>query len=166
MSQSNPPDFRVGIGFDAHLLVAGRRLILGGVHIPHHLGLAGHSDGDVLVHAMMDALLGAAGLGDKGSQFPSDDPRYKDISSLLLLSAVADLVQSGGWRISNVDATMLAQNPRLGPFVETMREQVAAALSIPVQRIGIKVTTTDHLGFVGREEGIAASAVASIVTGL
>ena len=159
-------DFRVGIGFDAHPLVAGRRLVLGGVHIPHHLGLAGHSDGDVLVHAMMDALLGAAGLGDKGSQFPSDDPRYKDISSLLLLSAVADLVQSGGWRISNVDATMLAQNPRLGPFVETMREQVASALSIPVQRIGIKVTTTDHLGFVGREEGIAASAVASIVTGL
>ena len=160
------PDFRVGIGFDAHPLVAGRRLILGGVHIPHHLGLTGHSDGDVLVHAMMDALLGAAGLGDKGSQFPSDDPRYKDISSLLLLSAVADLVQSGGWRISNVDATMLAQNPRLGPFVETMREQVASTLSIPVQRIGIKVTTTDYLGFVGREEGIAASAVASIVTGL
>ena len=166
MSQSNAPDFRVGIGFDAHPLVADRRLVLGGVHIPHRLGLAGHSDGDVLVHAMMDALLGAAGLGDKGTQFPSDDPRYKDISSLLLLSTIAELLQSGGWRISNVDATMLAQNPRLGPFVETMREQVASALSIPAQRIGIKVTTTDYLGFVGREEGIAAFAVASIIAGL
>ena len=159
-------DFRVGIGFDAHPLVSGRRLVLGGVDIPHHLGLAGHSDGDVLAHAIMDALLGAAGLGDKGSQFPSGDPRYKDISSLLLLSNVADLVRSGGWRISNVDATMLAQNPRLGPFVETMREQTAAALSIAVQRVGIKVTTTDYLGFVGREEGIAACAVASIIAGL
>ena len=159
-------DFRVGIGFDAHPLVADRRLVLGGVHIPNRLGLAGHSDGDVLVHAVMDALLGAAGLGDKGTQFPSNDPRYKDISSLLLLSTVAELVQSGGWRISNVDATMLAQNPRLGPFVETMREQVASALSIPAKRIGIKVTTTDYLGFVGREEGIAAFAVASIIAGL
>ena len=159
-------DFRVGIGFDSHPLVTGRRLVLGGVQIPHDLGLAGHSDGDVLVHAMMDALLGAAGLGDKGAQFPSSDARYKDISSLLLLSKVADLVRSGGWRISNVDATMLAQNPRLGPFVETMREQMASALSIAAQRIGIKVTTTDYLGFVGREEGIAACAVASIVSGL
>ncbi len=166
MSQRNVADFRVGIGFDAHPLVDGRRLILGGVHIPHDLGLAGHSDGDVLVHAMMDALLGAAGLGDKGSQFPSDDPQYKDISSLLLLTAVAELVQSAGWRISNVDATMLAQNPRLGPFIEAMREQAASALSIPAQRMGVKVTTTDYLGFVGREEGIAAFAVASIVAEL
>ena len=166
MSQSNSPDFRVGIGFDAHPLVSGRRLVLGGVHIPHHLGLAGHSDGDVLVHAIMDALLGAAGLGDKGSHFPSSDARYKDISSLLLLSHVRDLVCSSGWRISNVDATMLAQNPRLEPFIEAMREQTASALSIAAQRIGIKVTTTDYLGFVGREEGIAACAVASIVLGV
>ena len=166
MSQRDFPDFRVGIGFDAHPLVSGRRLVLGGVQIPNDLGLAGHSDGDVLVHAIMDALLGAAGLGDKGSQFPSSDAQYKDISSLLLLSRVADLVRSGGWRISNVDATILAQKPRLGPFVETMREHTASALSLAAQRIGIKVTTTDYLGFVGREEGIAVCAVVSIVAGL
>ena len=139
-------------------------MVLGGVTVPHHMGLSGHSDGDVLIHAMMDALLGAAALGDKGAHFPSSDPQYKDISSLILLSSVGDLVREVGWRISNVDATMLAQNPRLAPFVESMREQAGNALSIPVQRIGIKVTTTDHLGFVGREEGIAAYAVASLVT--
>lgn len=164
MTHDVTPDFRVGIGFDAHPLVPDRKLVLGGVPIPYGLGLAGHSDGDVLVHAMMDALLGAAGLGDKGSQFPSSDPRYKDISSLILLSTVADLVTSGGWRISNLDATMLAQKPRLGPFVETMREQVGSALSVDPARIGIKVTSTDYLGFVGREEGIAACAVASLVS--
>ena len=166
MSQSDTPEFRVGIGFDAHLLVPDRKLVLGGVHIPYELGLAGHSDGDALVHAMMDALLGAAGLADKGTQFPSSDPQYKDISSLLLLSAVADLVRDAGWRISNVDATMLAQKPRLGPFVESMRAQAGSALSLPPQLIGIKVTTTDYMGFVGREEGIAACAVASLVTQL
>ena len=138
--------------------------MLGGVTVPNYMGLSGHSDGDVLIHAMMDALLGAAALGDKGAHFPSSDPQYKDISSLILLSSVSDLVRGAGWRISNVDATMLAQNPRLAPFVESMREQAGNALSIPVQRIGIKVTTTDHLGFVGREEGIAAYAVASLVT--
>ena len=138
--------------------------MLGGVTVPHHMGLSGHSDGDVLIHAMMDALLGAAALGDKGAHFPSSDPQYKDISSLILLSSVGDLLREAGWRISNVDATMLAQNPRLAPFVESMREQAGNALSIPVQRIGIKVPTTDHLGFVGREEGIAAYAVASLVT--
>ena len=138
--------------------------MLGGVTVPHHMGLSGPSDGDVLIHAMVDALLGAAALGDKGAHFPSSDPQYQDISSLILLSSVGDLVRGVGWRISNVDATMLAQNPRLAPFVESMREQAGNALSIPVQRIGIKVTTTDHLGFVGREEGIAAYAVASLVT--
>jgi 2-C-methyl-D-erythritol 2,4-cyclodiphosphate synthase len=166
MPEGTSFDFRVGIGFDSHPLVSGRRLVLGGVHIPHHLGLAGHSDGDVLVHAMMDALLGAAGLGDKGSQFPSTNPRYKDISSLLLLSTVAELVRADGWRISNVDATILAQKPRLGTFVQTMREQASTALSIPPARVGIKATTTDYLGFIGREEGIAACAVASLVTEL
>jgi 2-C-methyl-D-erythritol 2,4-cyclodiphosphate synthase len=166
MPEEIPFDFRVGIGFDSHPLVSGRRLVLGGVHVPHHLGLAGHSDGDVLIHAMMDALLGAAGLGDKGSRFPTGDPQYKDISSLLLLSTVAELVRAGGWRISNVDATILAQKPRLGNFVQTMREQAGAALSIPPARIGIKATTTDYLGFIGREEGIAACAVASLVMGL
>ena len=157
-------DFRVGIGFDAHPLAAGRRLVLGGVHIPYHLGLTGHSDGDVLVHAIIDALLGAAGLGDKGEHFPSSDPQYKDISSLVLLAKVAGLLEDGGWRISNVDATILAQKPRLAPFIQTMREQAGTALSISVARISIKVTTTDYLGFVGREEGIAACAVASLVT--
>ncbi len=156
-------DFRVGIGFDAHPLAAGRRLVLGGVDIPYHLGLSGHSDGDVLVHAIMDALLGAAGLGDKGVHFPSSDPQYKDISSLVLLEAVARLVGKDGWRISNVDATMLAQKPKLAPFIQTMREQAGKALEIPVDRVGIKVTTTDYMGFVGREEGIAACAVASLL---
>ena len=156
-------DFRVGIGFDAHPLAAGRRLVLGGVDIPYHLGLSGHSDGDVLVHAIMDELLGAAGLGDKGVHFPSSDPQYKDISSLTLLEAVARLVEQDGWRISNVDATMLAQKPKLAPFIQTMREQAGKALAIPVDRVGIKVTTTDYMGFVGREEGIAACAVASLL---
>ena len=156
-------DFRVGIGFDAHPLAAGRRLVLGGVEIPYHLGLSGHSDGDVLVHAIMDALLGAAGLGDKGVHFPSSDPQYKDISSLTLLEAVARLVGQDGWRISNVDATMLAQKPKLAPYIQTMREQAGKALAIPVDRVGIKVTTTDYMGFVGREEGIAACAVASLL---
>ena len=156
-------EFRVGTGFDAHALVPGRRLVLGGVHIPHGLGLAGHSDGDVLLHAVMDALLGAAGLGDIGVQFPPDDAKYEGISSLLLLSQVKAVLDAGGWRISNVDATMVAQTPRLGPYVEAMREQTASALSIEASRVGIKATTTDHLGFTGREEGIAAYAVASIV---
>ena len=159
-------EVRVGSGFDAHGLVAGRRLVLGGVDIPHRLGLVGHSDGDVLAHAMMDALLGAAGLGDKGAHFPSSDPQYKDISSLLLLAKVADLLAADGWRVSNVDATMLAQSPRLGPFIQLMREKTGAALSIPPELVSIKVTTTDYLGFIGREEGIAAFAVASLVTKL
>ncbi len=157
-------DFRVGIGVDSHPLTPGRRLVLGGVDIPYELGLSGHSDGDVLIHAIMDALLGAAGLGDKGIHFPPGDPRYKDISSLILLSATVGLVRKAGWRVSNVDATMLAQRPRLASYVEDMRARISGALSIPADRIGIKATTTDYLGFVGREEGIAAIAVASLVT--
>ena len=168
---SNQPsiDFRIGIGigigigFDAHALAAGRPLVLGGVNIPFDQGLAGHSDGDVVVHAIMDALLGAANLGDKGVHFPSSDPQYKDISSLILLSRVADLLREHGWRISNVDATMLAQRPRLGAFLPEMQQRTSAALSAPPQRVSIKVTTTDYLGFIGRAEGIAACAVASIV---
>lgn len=156
-------DFRVGIGFDAHGLAEGRRLVLGGVVIPYPRGLVGHSDGDVLIHAMMDALLGAAGLGDKGVHFPSSDPQYKDISSLVLLSRVADLLSASGWRISNIDATMLAQKPKLAPFIQTMKEKTGAALSIPPHLVSIKATTTDYLGFTGREEGIAACAVASLV---
>ena len=153
---------RVGIGFDAHPLVEGRPLVLGGVEVPFPRGLAGHSDGDVLVHAIMDALLGAAGLGDKGLHFPSSDPRYKEISSLILLSTVAELIHKGGWRISNVDATMLAQRPILSPFIVGMKEKIGAALSIPASIVSIKATTTDLLGFVGREQGMAAYAVASL----
>jgi 2-C-methyl-D-erythritol 2,4-cyclodiphosphate synthase len=157
-------DFRVGIGFDAHALAEGRRLVLGGVEIPHDRGLVGHSDGDVLLHAIMDALLGAANLGDKGVHFPSSDPQYKNISSLILLAKVADLLSARGWRTSNVDATMLAQKPRLGAFIPAMREQASASLSIAADQVSVKVTTTDYLGFTGREEGIAAIAVASIVS--
>ena len=162
---SNQPsiDFRVGLGFDSHALADGRPLVLGGVVIPHDQGLVGHSDGDVLVHAIMDALLGAANLGDKGALFPSSDDQYKGISSLILLSRVADLVRGSGWRISNVDATMLAQRPRLAAFVPDMKERTSGAISVPTERVSIKVTTTDYLGFIGRAEGIAACAVVSIV---
>lgn len=159
---SNYPDIRTGIGFDSHALGPDRRLVMGGVVVPHDRGLVGHSDGDTLVHAIMDALLGAANLGDKGQHFPSSDDQYRDISSLLLLARVAEQVAAGGWRISNVDATILAQRPRLGPFIPEMRSRTAAALSAPEERLSIKVTTTDYLGFVGREEGIAAVAIATI----
>ena len=151
---------RVGIGFDAHPLTEGRLLVLGGVEVPFHKGLSGHSDGDVLVHAIMDAMLGAAGLGDKGVHFPSSDPRYKGVSSLLLLSRVSELTRGDGWRTANIDATMLAQRPVLGPYIKNMKEKIGAALSVPESHVSIKATTTDHLGFVGREEGMAAYAVA------
>ncbi len=139
--------------------------MLGGVEIPNDRGLSGHSDGDVLVHAVMDALLGAANLGDKGFHFPSDDPQYEGISSLILLERVGVLVAKAGWRLSNVDATILAQNPRLSAFHGEMRENVARSLSVSPSRVSVKVTTTDYLGFVGREEGIAACAVASLMSG-
>ena len=159
-------EFRSGIGFDSHPLAEGRRLVLGGVEIPHGRGLSGHSDGDVLVHAVMDALLGAANLGDKGHHFPSNDPQYKDISSLVLLERVGVLVAQAGWRLSNVDATILAQNPRLSPHIAEMRENMAQSLSVSPGRVSVKVTTTDYLGFVGREEGIAVCAVASLISGM
>ncbi len=158
------PDIRMGIGFDSHPLVAGRRLVLGGVAVPHDHGLEGHSDGDVLVHAFMDALLGAADLGDKGTHFPSSDPNLRGISSLLLLERVATLLRDAGWRVSNVDATMLAQSPRLGSFIPEMKERTATSLGVSSDRVSIKATTTDHLGFVGRREGIAACAVACIIS--
>ena len=140
--------------------------MLGGVTIPHDKGLSGHSDGDVLIHAIMDALLGAANLGDKGIHFPSSDPQYKDISSLILLERVGVLVAQDGWRLSNVDATILAQNPKLSPFNSEMRENVAGNLSVSPDRVSVKVTTTDYLGFVGREEGIAAIAVVSLMSAI
>ena len=153
-------NFRIGIGFDAHPLAAGRRLVLGGVAIPFDRGLAGHSDGDVLLHAIVDALLGAANLGDKGQHFPSADEQYRDIASTLLLALVGQLLAAGGWQVGNIDATMLAQQPRLGPFIPAMRDKAAAALSIAPERVSVKATTTDYLGFTGRAEGIAAVAVA------
>ena len=151
---------RVGLGFDAHPLVNGRPLILGGVEVPFDKGLSGHSDGDVVVHAVMDALLGAAALGDKGVHFPSSDPSLKGISSLLLLKRTTSLVSARRWRVVNVDATILAQRPRLGPFIDGMRENLAQALGADQADVSIKVTTTDHMGFAGRGEGLAAYAVA------
>ena len=155
-----PVATRVGIGYDAHQLAPGRPLMLGGVEVPFHVGLSGHSDGDVLLHAIMDALLGAACLGDKGILFPSDDPQYKGASSLDLLSRVAELIRKEGWLVLNIDATILAQNPPLRPFVRDMRQKIGVALSIPEGIVSIKATTTDNLGFVGRGEGMSAYAVA------
>ena len=154
--------FRVGIGFDSHKLDNGEPLVIGGVNIPHTKGLIGHSDGDVLVHAIMDCLLGASGLGDKGSHFPSSDPELRDISSLVLLSKVVDLLDVNRWRITNVDATIIAQKPRLSHFLKDMIELTSKTLLITPEQLSIKVTTTDYMGFIGREEGIAACAVAAI----
>lgn len=152
--------YRVGTGADAHALAAGRALVLGGVTISHPTGLAGHSDGDVLSHAVIDALLGAAGAGDIGMHFPPGDPSLAGISSLLLLERTIAVVRESGWCIANVDATMLAQRPRLSPHVPLMRQNVATALSVERSQVSVKATTTDYLGFTGREEGMAAVAVA------
>jgi len=151
---------RVGIGYDAHPLATGRPLILGGVAIPFDKGLEGWSDADVLSHAIMDSLLGAAGLRDIGYHFPSNDPAYKDISSVTLLNRVADLLKSHGWRIGNIDATIIAEHPLLRPFISQMKQNVALALAIGETQVGIKATTNEGMGFVGREEGIAAYSVA------
>ena len=153
-------EYRVGTGADAHALVVGRPLILGGVDVAHTHGLEGHSDGDVLSHAIIDALLGAAGLGDIGAHFPSGDTSLAGISSLILLERTAEIIGVDGWCIANVDATMLAQRPRLSPHVGKMRSKIANALATEHQIINLKATTTDYLGFTGREEGIAAMAVA------
>lgn len=150
---------RIGTGFDVHALVAGRKLILGGVEIPHPRGLDGHSDADVLLHAVADALLGALALGDLGAHFPDSDPRYRDADSRALLRHVAMLVAAGGYAVANVDATVIAQAPKIAPFVPAMRANVASDLGCDVGSVSIKATTTEHLGFTGREEGIAAQAV-------
>lgn len=153
-------EYRVGTGVDAHALVMGRPLILGGVHVAHSHGLEGHSDGDVLSHAIIDALLGAAGLGDIGAHFPPGDTSLVGISSLILLERTAEIIGVDGWCIANVDATMLAQRPRLSTHIGKMRSKIADALATEHQIINLKATTTDYLGFTGREEGIAAIAVA------
>lgn len=150
---------RIGHGYDVHRLIAGRKLVLGGVEIPYILGLDGHSDADVLLHAVMDALLGAAALGDIGRLFPDTDPAYKGISSVLLLETVAARIREAGYEVGNVDATIIAQKPKLAPHIPAMREIVAKTLGVDLDQINIKATTEEHLGFSGREEGIAAHAV-------
>ena len=150
---------RIGHGYDVHRLVEGRKLILGGVDIPHSLGLLGHSDADVLTHAVMDALLGAAALGDIGKLFPDSDDTYQGADSLKLAAEVARQIRAAGYEIGNVDATVIAQKPKLAPHIDTMRENLARALSVPVGAISVKATTEEHLGFSGREEGSAAHAV-------
>ena len=150
---------RIGHGYDVHRLVEGRRLILGGVDIPYEKGLDGHSDADVLTHALMDALLGAAGLGDIGRHFPDTDARYRGISSLLLLSEVARLLYENGFILGNADVTVIAQAPKLAPYLPEMQQKLAAVLHVAPGRINLKATTEEHLGFSGRGEGIACHAV-------
>ncbi|MGE5380978.1 MAG: 2-C-methyl-D-erythritol 2,4-cyclodiphosphate synthase [Methylocystaceae bacterium] len=153
---------RIGQGFDVHPLVAGRKLILGGVTIAFDRGLLGHSDADVLTHAIMDALLGAAALGDIGQYFPPSDPQYAGADSLVLLKRVKNLVREDGYRIVNIDSTVIAEKPRLAEYIPEMREKIAEALEVPASCVSIKATTSEGLGFTGRGEGIAALAVALI----
>jgi 2-C-methyl-D-erythritol 2,4-cyclodiphosphate synthase len=160
---SADPGVRVGTGFDVHAFAAGRPLVLGGVRIDHELGLAGHSDADVLLHAICDALLGAAALGDIGAHFPDSDPAFRGADSLALLRRTVALVAAAGWRPLQVDSCVLAEAPRVGPHRDAMRAAIAGALGVPVADVGVKATTTERLGFVGRREGIAAHAVCLIV---
>ena len=158
-------DFRIGHGFDVHALVSGRKCIIGGVDIPYERGLAGHSDADVLLHALCDALLGAAGLGDIGRHFPDTSAEFKDIDSRILLRRVAGQLKQRGWVAANVDATIIAQAPKMAPHIVRMSTHIADDLGIPVDRVNVKATTTEQLGFTGRGEGIAAEAVCLIVRG-
>lgn len=153
---------RIGTGFDVHAFAPDRRLWLCGVDIPHSLGLAGHSDADVAIHALCDALLGAATLGDIGRHFPDNDPQYKGIDSRLLLRHVVKLLSAKGYTINNVDLTIIAQQPKLAPYIQQMRDNLADDLGIDIDCVSVKATTTEHLGFTGRSEGIAAQASALI----
>lgn len=155
---------RVGIGYDVHKLTAGRKLILGGVDIPYEKGLLGHSDADVLLHAIMDALLGAAALGDIGKHFPDTEPQYKGISSMLLLEKTGALLEKEGFLVENVDATIIAQAPKMSPHIETMRENIAKALGVKVSQVNVKATTEEGLGFTGTGEGISAQAVCMLTS--
>ena len=150
---------RIGQGWDVHALAPGRRLVIGGVHIPYHLGLLGHSDADVLLHAVIDSMLGAAGLGDIGTHFPDTDVRWKNADSLVLLAACAALLKEKGWRIQNLDTTVIAQAPKLAPYIPAMREQMAAALALTVTQINIKAKTAEKLGPVGQGQSIEAQAI-------
>ena len=156
--------FRIGQGYDVHRLEKGRELWLGGVLIPHSLGLSGHSDADVLLHAICDAVLGAAGAGDIGHHFPDSDPAHRGRSSREFLKIVGEIAKAGGWSVSNIDATIIAQKPKLSPYVTEMCGNVAADLNLSPSQVNIKATTTEGLGFVGREEGIAALAVAMLTS--
>ena len=153
---------RVGIGYDVHSLTSGRRLVLGGIEIPFDKGLSGWSDADVLTHAIIDALLGAAARGDIGSHFPPGDPQYKDISSLILLERIRDELAENGWQVNNIDATVVAERPRLREFIDQMRGQLSQTLGININQVSVKAHTSDQLGFVGRGEGMAAYAVATL----
>lgn len=153
---------RIGIGYDVHRLADGRKLILGGVDIPFEKGLLGHSDADVLTHAINDALLGAAALGDIGKHFPDDDPQYKDISSLLLMKRIRELLRQRGYQVVNIDSVICAQRPKLAHYIEEMRKNIADCLAIDIDKVSVKATTTEEMGFVGRGEGISSHAVCMI----
>lgn len=154
---------RLGFGYDVHRFVKGRKLVLGGVEVPHSKGLEGHSDADILLHALADALLGAAALGDIGKHFPDTDPRYKDISSLTLLKHVAEMLSQNRYTVLNVDATVVLENPKIGPYIELMRQNISDTLNVSPQQVSIKATTHEGLGFVGAGDGAVAHAVASII---
>ena len=151
---------RIGIGYDVHKLVENRKLIIGGVTIPHEKGLDGHSDADVLVHAIMDSSLGALAMGDIGKFFPDTDMKYKGVDSMLLLKEVASFIDEKGYKIGNIDSVIIAQQPKMAPFIDSMRVRIAQVLEIDVEQVGVKATTTEHLGFEGRKEGISSSSVA------
>jgi 2-C-methyl-D-erythritol 2,4-cyclodiphosphate synthase len=157
-------NIRIGNGYDIHQLTKGRPLILGGVEISHELGLLGHSDADVLTHAIMDAMLGALSLGDIGHYFPPTDPQWAGANSLVLLSQVNQLIQTQGWQIGNIDSVVVAERPKLKPHIKTMRDRIASTLEVKPDQIGIKATTNEKLGPLGREEGIAAYAVALLIS--
>jgi len=159
----NEPQLRIGQGWDVHALVPGRGLRIGGVDVEHRVGALGHSDADVLLHAITDALLGAAALGDIGSHFPDTDPRWRGADSSLLLREVARRVRTAGWRVANVDSTVIAQAPRLAPYVAQMASAIAAAIGVDVRQVNVKAKTGERLGFVGRAEGIAAQAIVLLV---
>ena len=157
-------DFRIGQGYDVHRLVENRKLVLGGVDIPYEKGLLGHSDADVLLHAISDALLGAAALGDIGRHFPDTAAEYEGADSLVLLGRVREIIAAKGWRVGNVDATVIAQRPRLAPYIDEMRKNIASALGVDVSRVSVKATTEEKLGFTGEGLGVSAQAAALIFT--
>jgi len=156
-------DLRTGIGFDVHAFAEGRKLILGGIEIQHDKGLAGHSDADALLHAVTDALLGSLSLGDIGTHFPDDDPRYKNADSSVFLKRANELVRNRGYFVNNIDIVVMLQQPKIAPYVQKMKDKISKILDVGSERISIKATTTEKLGFVGREEGISVMAVATVV---